>query len=308
MSLNRSLAQNASIAASSSPGGDRPNLAILLVLCTTLLFVSMDATAKLLTQTGMTPEAIIFIRFAMVASVVLGVVIYRWDERPLATKKPRLHILRGVFQIGAATSFVYGVRTLPLETATAISFVSPLLITALSVPFLGEKVGWRRWAAVLLGFGGVLMILRPGTPTFDWAMLFPVMASTFWASTIIITRAMRSSEKGLTVLAWSTFSGFAAVLPFGISAFVWPTGEQWLLLVALAAFHLLAQSIVIRAYMLASASLLAPFSYSSLVWATLAGYLIWNSTPDAMTVAGAFVLAAAGLYVWHRERRLAGRG
>ena len=81
-----------------------------------------------------------------------------------------------------------------------------------------------------------------------------------------------------------------------------------LLLVALAAFHLLAQSIVIRAYMLASASVLAPFSYSSLVWATLAGYLIWNSTPDAMTVAGAFVLAGAGLYVWHRERKLARRG
>lgn len=308
MSLNRSAAQNASAAAATTPAGDRPSLAILLVLCTTLLFVSMDATAKLLTQTGMVPEAIITIRFAMVASAVLGMVVYRWKERPLATTKPRLHILRGVLQIGAATSFVYGVRTLPLETATAIAFMSPLLMTALSVPFLGEKVGWRRWTAVLLGFGGVLLILRPGTPSFEWAMLFPVMASTFWASTIIITRAMRSSEKGLTVLAWSTFSGFAAVLPFGISAFVWPTGEQWLMLVALACFHLTAQSIVIRAYMMASASVLAPFSYSSLLWATILGFLIWGSTPDGMTVAGAFVLAGAGLYVWWRERRLTSRG
>jgi drug/metabolite transporter (DMT)-like permease len=306
MSLNRSLAQNAS-AASLPPSADRPSRAILLVLCTTFLFVSMDATAKLLTQTGMEPEAIIAIRFAMVASAVLGMVIYRWKERPLATTKPRLHILRGVLQIGAATSFVYGVRTLPLETATAIAFLSPLLMTALSVPFLGEKVGWRRWAAVLLGFGGVLLILRPGTPSFDWAMLFPMLASTFWASTIIITRAMRSSEKGLTVLAWSTFSGFAAVLPFGISAFVWPTGEQWLMLVGLACFHLMAQTIVIRAYMMASASVLAPFSYSSLVWATVLGFLIWGSTPDGMTVAGAFVLAGAGLYVWWRERKLASR-
>lgn len=308
MSLNRSLAQNASVAAPPAAGGDRPSLAILLVLCTTLLFVSLDATAKLLTQTGMVPEAIITIRFAMVASVVLGIVIYRWKERPLATAKPGLHIVRGVFQIGAATSFVYGVRALPLETATAISFLSPLLITALSVPFLGEKVGWRRWAAVLLGFGGVLMILRPGTPTFEWAMLFPVLASTCWASTIVITRSMRSTEKGLTVLAWSTFAGFVAVLPFGISSFVWPTGEQWLMLVALAVFHLAAQSIVIRAYMLASASVLAPFSYSSLVWATILGFLIWGSTPDLMTVAGALVLAGAGLYVWWRERRLAGTG
>lgn len=304
MSLIRSAAQNAPAA---PPSQDRPGLAILLVLCTTLTFVSMDAIAKLLTQTGMVPEAIIMIRFSIVSTVVLCLVLYRWRERPFATKKPRLHILRGVLQIGAATAFVYGVRSLPLETATAISFVSPLFITALSVPFLGEKVGPRRWAAVLLGFGGVLMILRPGSASFEWAMLLPMLASFLWANTIIITRAMRSSEKALTVLAWSTFAGFAAVLPFGISSFVWPNTEQWLLLFGLAGCHLAAQTLVIRAYMMASASVLAPFSYSSLVWATLFGLVIWGSVPDLMTAAGALVLAGAGLYVWWRERRLAGR-
>lgn len=304
MSLIRSAAQNAPAA----PSLDRPGLAILLVLCTTLTFVSMDAIAKLLTQTGMEPEAIISIRFAIVAAVVLGAVLWHWKERPLATKRPRLHIARGIMQIGAATAFVYGVRNLPLETATAISYVSPLFITALSVPFLREKVGIRRWAAVLLGFGGVMMILRPGSASFEWGMLFPILASFLWANAIIITRAMRASEKALTVLAWSSFSGFAAVLPFGISSFVWPTTEQWVLLCALAACHLIAQILVIRAYMMASASVLAPFSYSSLVWATLFGFVIWGSTPDAMTVAGALVLAGAGLYVWWRERRLAGGG
>jgi len=301
VTLARSAAQNVP----ATPSLDRPGLAILLVLCTTLMFVTMDATAKLLTQTGMAPEAIITIRFSIVATVVLCLVLYHWKDRPLATTKPRLHVLRGVLQIGAATAFVYGVRSLPLETATSISFVSPLFITALSVPFLKEKVGPRRWAAVVLGFCGVLLILRPGSDSFQWAMLLPMLASFLWANTIIITRAMRNTEKALTVLAWSTYAGFAAVLPFGISSFVWPNTEQWLLLFALAACHLAAQSLVIRAYMMASASVLAPFSYSSLVWATLFGLMIWGSIPDAMTAAGALVLAGAGLYVWWRERRLA---
>ncbi len=285
---------------------DRPSLAILLVLATTLMFVSMDAIAKLLTETGMQPEAIITIRFALVSTVVLGVVLYRWPRKPLATTKPRLHVARGVLQIGAATAFVYGVRYLPLETATSISFVSPLFITALSVPFLGEHVGPRRWAAVLLGFGGVLMILRPGSASFEWAMLLPMLASFLWANAIIITRSMRTSEKALTVLAWSTFAGFAAVLPFGISSFVWPTGTQWALLFLLAVCHLASQILMIRAYMMASASVLAPFSYSSLVWATLFGMVIFSSVPDLMTVLGALVLAGAGLYVWWRERKLSG--
>ena len=303
MNLARTAVQNAP--AATTGGGDRPSLAIGLVLVTTLTFVTMDTLAKLLTETGMEPEAIIAIRLAMVSSVVLAIVAYRWKDRPMMTTKPGLHILRGVIQIGAATSFVYGVRQLPIETATSISFVSPLFITILSVLFLGEKVGIRRWAAVVIGFGGVLLILRPGGSSFEWAMLFPMLASFLWANSIIITRAMRTSEGPLTVLAWSTFAGFLAVLPFGASSAVWPSQEQWILLSALTGCHLLAQTLVIYAYRMASASMLAPFNYSSLVWATILGLVIWGSTPDAMTVAGALTLAGSGLYVWWRERIIA---
>jgi drug/metabolite transporter (DMT)-like permease len=286
---------------------DRPSLAIVLVLAVMLTFVVMDSLAKLLAGSGMPPEVIIMLRYTLVLAALVPVVAYHWRSRPHVTQRPRLHFFRGALQAGSATTFVYALKFLPLETATAIGFVSPLYITALSVPFLGEKVGPRRWAAVVLGFGGVLMILRPGSAEFQPAMLLPLMTSFFWACSLIITRAMRGTEKPLTVMLWSTGTGFVLVAPFGIASWTAPNAEQWALLASMAGCHLLAQYLMIRAYMLASASILAPFSYTTLIWAMLIGILVFGSYPDLLTVVGASVLAGAGLYVWHRERIVTGR-
>jgi drug/metabolite transporter (DMT)-like permease len=296
-------------AAVPAPSGhaDRPGLAIGLVLIVMLIFVVMDAIAKHLTVGGMQPEVLTAVRYGMVLLALAPVLAWKWPERPLAPRPPRLHQLRGALLIFTATPVVYALRYLSLETATAISFASPLFVTALSVPFLGEKVGWRRWAAVGLGFVGVLLIVKPGTDSFHWAMLLPLTTSLFWASGLIITRSMRGTEKPLTVLAWSTGAGFLVILPLAILKYEQPSAEEWLWLAAVAVCHLSSQYLMIRAYMMAAASMLAPFSYTTLLWAVLIGVFVFGSLPDWLTVIGASILAGAGLYVWHRERMLARR-
>ena len=178
-------------------------------------------------------------------------------------------------------------------------------MTVLSILFLKEKVGPRRWAAIFVGFLGVLVIIRPGAVAFDVAMLLPMAASFCWACALIITRAMKGREGALAILVWSTGFGLVVIAPLGLA--VWrPLDLDAVLLVGLLAVcHLVAQMLVIRAFAYGAASLVAPFAYMALVWATLIGYLAFDALPDGPTLAGAVVLASAGVYVWHRERRQA---
>lgn len=285
---------------------DRPTLAIAMLLFAMFVFTAMDGIAKGLAGQGMPPERIILLRYVLVSLILAPVVVARWEHRPMRTSRPILHIVRGVLLISSATLFVYAMRALPLETATAIGFASPLYVTALSIPFLGEKVGMRRWAAVGVGFVGILVILRPGTTAFVPEMLIPLVSSFCWACGLIITRAMRGREGPLTILIWSTGSGMIVIAPLGLVGWEMPTPAQWGMLSAIALCHAAGQYFTIRAFMLASASVLAPFSYSTIVWATLIGLFAFGSYPDAATIAGTCLLAGAGLYVWHRERKVTG--
>ncbi|HEY9567149.1 MAG TPA: DMT family transporter [Thalassobaculum sp.] len=293
-------------AASAMPEPDRPLLAIGRLLGANFVFTAMDGFAKGLAGSGMAAEQIILLRYILVTVLLVPAVLRHWHARPWATARPVAHVLRGVLLIGSATLFVHAMVHLPLETATAIGFVSPLYVTALSIPFLGEKVGIRRWAAVGAGFVGVMIILRPGTDVFQPAMLIPLVSSLCWAGGLIITRQMRGSEGALTILIWSTIAGLVAIAPLGIADWRDPTLGEWAFLAAIAVCHVAGQYLTIRAFMLASASLIAPFSYSTLLWAILIGAFAFGSYPDGATVAGAGLLVAAGLYVWHRERRVTG--
>ncbi|EDP62978.1 acetylornithine deacetylase [alpha proteobacterium BAL199] len=294
---------------SSPPPGiapDQPLLAIGFLLGANFVFTAMDGFAKGLAGSGMAAEQIILLRYALVSVLLVPAVLRHWYARPWRTSRPVAHIARGVLLIGSATLFVHAMVHLPLETATAIGFVSPLYVTALSIPFLGEKVGIRRWAAVGAGFVGVLLILRPGSDVFQLAMLLPLVSSLCWAAGLILTRQMRGTEGPLTILIWSTVSGLVAIIPLGILDWRNPTPAEWSFLVAIAICHVAGQYLTIRAFMLASASLIAPFSYSTLVWAILIGVFAFGSYPDAPTLIGGALLVAAGIYVWHRERLITG--
>ncbi len=292
---------------SGNAGVDQPLLAIGLLLGANFVFTAMDGFAKGLAGSGMAAEQIILLRYALVTVLLLPAVLRHWPARPWRTGRPVAHVLRGVLLIGSATLFVHAMTHLPLETATAIGFVSPLYVTALSIPFLGEKVGIRRWSAVGAGFVGVMLILRPGTDVFQPAMLIPLLSSLCWAGGLIITRQMRGTERPLTILIWSTAAGLVAIAPLGIVDWQPPTLRDWAFFVAIAACHVAGQYLTIRAFMLASASLIAPFSYSTLLWAILIGMFAFGSYPDAATLAGAGLLVAAGVYVWHRERQVTGK-
>lgn len=301
------MANNSSIsAAEEERPPDRPALAIILILGAMFVFVSMDGMAKSLAVEGMPPERIIFIRYVFASLLLMPAVLWHWRSRPARTKRPFLHILRGVLLIASGTFFVYGLRTLPLETATAIGFVSPLYVTALSIPFLGEKVGIRRWSAVVVGFIGVLLILRPGSESFAIEMLIPLVSSLCWAGGLIITRSMRGRESPLTILIWTTGTGLVVIAPLGLMGWEMPSDRALGILVVIALCHSAGQYLTIRAFMLASASILAPFSYSTIIWATLIGAVFFSSLPDMATIAGTLTLACAGLYVWHRERLVTG--
>jgi drug/metabolite transporter (DMT)-like permease len=298
------------VAPVSSPDGfgpDRPLLAIGLLLGANFVFTAMDGLAKGLAGSGMAAEQIILLRYTLVTALLLPAVLRHWGGRPWRTSRPIAHIVRGVLLIGSATLFVHAMVHLPLETATAIGFVSPLYVTALSIPFLGEKVGIRRWAAVGAGFVGVLIILRPGTEVFQPAMLIPLVSSLCWAIGLIITRQMRGSEQPLTILIWSTGAGLIAIAPLGLLDWRTPTALEWAFLAAIAACHVAGQYLTIRAFMLASASMIAPFSYSTLLWAILIGAFAFGSYPDTATLIGGALLVAAGIYVWHRERQVTGK-
>lgn len=294
------------MAGGNSPiANDRPIAAITMVLCTMLIFVSTDAIAKYLTQT-LTTQQIVCVRYTSITVLLLPILL-RQTSGALRTTKPTLHLIRGLLLMLSSLLFVFSLEDLPLELSTVIGFAAPLYVTALSIPLLGEQVGGRRWMAVVVGFVGVLIILRPGGSDFRWAMLLPLISSFCWALGLIITRMMRGSERPLAILFYSSLVGAVSSLPLALPLWHSPTGFEWLLLIALGVFNAAGQYLIIRAFLMASASLLAPFSYASLLWAVLIGAVVFGTRPDTETVTGTLVLVSAGLYVWHRERVRAGK-
>ena len=283
------------------PMADKPLVAIGLFSLAMMMFSATDGAAKYLSS-DIAPQQIIFLRFVIVLILILLFCIYRGQWNILKTTQPTLQILRGLLLAVCSLIFYFALKHLPLELCAAIGFVSPLFVTALSIPFLGERVGLRRWIAVLIGLLSVLMILRPGGVSFQLAMLLPLGSSLCWAMALVLTRLMRGSEQALTVLAWSSLVGVAAVFPLVWPVWVTPNASQWTILILLGVFNGLGQYLVIRAFMLASASLLAPFSYSIIIWSMLIGLIIFNSFPDGITLVGTAILIAAGLYIWYREK------
>jgi drug/metabolite transporter (DMT)-like permease len=206
--------------------------------------------------------------------------------------------------LGATLFFILGLSRLPIAEATAIGFVSPLFVTALSIPMLGETIGPRRWVAVVVGFLGVLVVIRPGTSAFNPAALFPIASSSCWAIGLVLTRTMHRTDRTLTILFYSTLIGFALA---GVAMpVVWrmPDLPALALMVGQGSLSTIGQTLLIAAFGRAGASVLAPFSYSQMLWATLLGYLLFSTIPDALTWTGAAIIIASGLYILHRERIL----
>ncbi len=279
---------------------DEPLKAIVLAVSATVLFGSADTISKYLSGSLPIVE-FIWIRY-VIFLVIAAILVRRTPNRAMRARSQGLQITRGFCVVGSSMLFVYGVRSMTIAQATTISFLSPLLITVLSIPLLGEIVGARRWAAVAAGMTGMLIVVRPGLGGFNPAALFGVASAFCWALALIITRKISSSDPPQTTVLWSASIGtivLTLVLPFQA---VWPTPRQFGLSLVLGILASGGQWLVILAHRIAPASLLAPFFYGQLLWVTVLGFLVFRNLPDTFTLAGAAIIVGSGLYTAHRER------
>jgi len=280
---------------------DRPFKGIALILGSTVFLGASDVTAKYLSATLPSIE-IAWIRFLVFALIMSPAMMPGSPLFALQTARPGLHLLRGAALLGSSLFFISGLRFLPIAEASATGFVSPLFVTALSIIFLGEKVGVRRWIATAVGLVGVIIILRPGSGAFHPAALFPIVSALAWAGTLIMTRMMSGSERAITTMTYSSIAGviiLSALVPF---VWVTPSWHDVLFGIFIGVASTAGQWIVVLAFRYGDASLLAPFSYTQLLWVSILGFLIFGEVPDVWTVTGAAFIVASGLYTAHRER------
>ncbi len=280
---------------------------VMLVILAAASFSISAAFAKTI-GTGIPVAEVIFFRNFIAMIPLLPVIISAGGLAALRMRNPGSHVLRTIFGMIGMVGAFYGYVHLPLVTVTALGFTMPLFLTLLAIPVLGEKVGWRRWLAVLVGFCGVLLMVRPeqGTTDTQWlALALCLLGALAWALAMITIRKMgQAGESGVAIVFWFAF--FSSVLA-GIAmipVWVWPSPTQWALLAGIGLVSAIAQIMMTDAYRKGEASLLAPFEYSAIIWTTALGALIWAEMPDAWDFFGILILVGAGLYIWHREMKL----
>jgi drug/metabolite transporter (DMT)-like permease len=226
----------------------------------------------------------------------------------MRTARPGLQALRSALLLGSTIGNFTAVRYLQLDQAVAIVFSTPFFVAALSGPLLGEWVRWRRWAAIIVGFIGVLVVTRPGAGGIHPAALFSVGSALCYALYSIMTRILARTDSNETTLFYSNLVGALAMTP--VVWFVWVTPTEPLviaLMVAAGALGSFGHYLLIAGHRLAPAALLSPFIYTELIWVIILGFLVFGDVPNRWTLAGAAIVVASGLYILHRERAR-GRG
>ena len=281
---------------------------ILWMVAASLLFSTQDAIVKYL-SIDYSVAQLVWARFTL-ALAAIALVRGRRLRGLLATQRPGLQVVRGVLLLAMMGLFYTALGLIPLADATSILFLGPLIVAALSVPLLGEHVGPRRWAAVVVGFVGALIIVRPGQGSLQAAALMPLGAAFLFGFYQIVTRLLNRTDRPLTTLTYSALCASlatSALVPFHWQAD--PDAAAWVLMVALGVIGAVSQFALIKAYEVAPAATVAPFFYVSLIWAVGFGYALFGDFPDAWTVTGALVITGSGLYVFHRAqvRGTAGR-
>ena len=279
---------------------DNVKAGVAWMLLTTLFFLSLDAVAKHLVSSYPVIQVVWgrFLFHLILAAMILGP---RFGYFVRSANLP-LQIVRSILLLATTVLFFFGVRLLPLAEASAIMFTSPILLSILAIPFLGEKVGPYRWAAIFVAFLGALVVVRPGTGVMGVGALFLLGCSFCNAFYQLITRKLRGTDEARTTLLYTALAGtVGASLAVPL---VWTpiAAGDWPLFAALGVFGCLGHFTLIKAFQSAPATVVAPFSYASIIWAILYGFLFFGDLPDFWTLAGASIIAAGGLYILHREQ------
>jgi drug/metabolite transporter (DMT)-like permease len=214
--------------------------------------------------------------------------------------------MRALALLAGTMANFFALRYLPLTVTAALFFTVPLWICVLSIPMLGERVGPRRWAAVAVGFAGVLVVIRPWGAEAHWAMVLAIGTALAASLYSIFTRRLSGVDSAATQQFYAAAIATALVAPFSFAAWVWPTAPSDILaFVAIGGFAFAGHQLMTIAHRFAPASVLAPFTYAAIIYLTASSWLIFGDAPDFWVFAGAAVVVASGLYIWMRERRLA---
>jgi drug/metabolite transporter (DMT)-like permease len=268
-----------------SAAAPRPLLGIALMLLAVGMGASLDALAKWFTQHYSVPQ-IVCIRFGMQAIVLLALAPWLGTRAVLTTRAPRIHLVRGVAMIAATAFFVSALSVLPLATSVVLGQTSPLIAAAIAVPLLGERVTPRHWLFVLLGFVGVIVVLRPAPEVFGWSVVLPLVSAASFALYQVLTKRVAAIDPAVPSLFYPSVVACllaACVAPF---YWVWPTPAHAAMMMAHGALCGVAHLLIIRSLTLSSVSMVAPFGYAGLIWAAILGMLVFGETLDLTTVAG----------------------
>lgn len=306
--LSLSRATDPAITSARRPPGrapqrtDRPFRGIALVIASTVFLACSDAMSKYLTR-ELPPIEIAWIRFAAFALIMLPAILWQsGGNNVLRSSRPGLQILRGLGLVASSLFFIWGLRYLPIAETSATAFIAPMFVTCLSIVLLSEKVGIRRWIATAVGLLGVLVVMRPGTSAFQPAAMFPIVSALGWAYALVLTRQISGVDRPATTMAYSAIVG--VVVLSVLVPFVWvaPTWRQVLIGACIGIASTAGHWIVVVAYRYADSSVLAPLTYTQLVWVTILGFVAFQEIPDVWTVSGAAIIIGSGVYIAHRER------
>jgi len=294
---------------SNTPSG-HSRRGIVYMLCGTAIVPVMDAIAKHL-GSSMSPLQITWGRFFFQFLIMGTALLLTVGYHGLIPKRPSIHALRGLLLATATTFFFFGLQHLPLADAIAIFFVEPMMLTLISALFLGESIGWHRQVAVLFGFLGAMMIIKPGTSSFTIASFFPLCAALFFSSYLAVTKAVANVDHPMTM---QFASGLAATILLGIALGIashWPlslfapsspTAIEWAWLAAIGLIAAVGHLLVVMGFNRAPASLLAPFGYIEIIAATALGWLIFGDWPDILAWLGIVTIISSGAYMFYREQ------
>ena len=286
--------------------GSAASRGIACILIATLLFSIYGALTKWLAA-SYGPAQIIFFRGVFGFLPIAFLVYQAGGLRSLRSKHPVLQLVRGVCGLASNVCFILAYRQMPLADAFAIAYAAPIFVTVLSIPLLSERVGLHRWSAVAVGFMGVLIVTQPGSGVFGAPALLALAGTFLYALVIIATRRLGKDESAVCTMVYSTalFTLAAAlVLPFEWRT---PSAVDLGLFAALGTLGGVGMFLLVQAYRLAAAALIAPFDYTAMVWAAVLGFAIWGDVPSAATLTGIAVILASGLYIAHRETVRKGR-
>ncbi|MFQ1701990.1 DMT family transporter [Loktanella agnita] len=290
-----------------APREDRTALGLLAMAGAVTFFTLIDTSAKWLVLADHTAIQVAFARYAGHLIVSLVVFLPREGLGALRSNAPRFQIMRSSFLFLSTALNFTALKYLPITVTTTIMFAGPIVVTLLAIPVLGERVGIHRIIAVCMGFLGVVVVMQPWGAAFHPAMFLNIAALCLAACYFVMTRLLAGIESNATSQLWSSGLATICLTPFVLTSWTWPEGVDWVFFLLIGVFGASGHILVTAAHRLADASILAPVVYIQIFLAALSGVVFFATWPTVWTFGGGLIIIAAGIYIWHRERRVRSR-